>query len=80
MKAGKLEMPVSADDFSEILVSAYCMDEIVLDKDVMVRSSELPEIHKDPADRFIIATAFIKNCIIVTGDRRFPEYGVRTIS
>jgi len=45
----------------------------------MLRSSALPEIHKDPADRFIIATALHNDCVVVTGDRRFAEYGVETI-
>ena len=55
------------------------MKEILLNNDVMLRASALPEIHKDPADRFIIATAFLNNCTVVTSDRRFAEYGVDTI-
>ena len=47
---------------------------------VMLRASSLPEIHKDPADRFIIATAFLNDCVVATGDCRFPEYGVEVIA
>ena len=45
----------------------------------MLHASALPEIHKDPADRFIIATALLNGCVVVTGDRRFPEYGIETV-
>ena len=40
---------------------------------------ELPDIHRDPADRFIIATALIGNIPVVTADRHFAQYGVETL-
>jgi PIN domain nuclease of toxin-antitoxin system len=79
VKAGELEIPVSPAMFADMLVKRYGMKELPLDNAIMLRSSALPEIHKDPADRFIIATALLNDCVIVTGDRRFPEYGVETI-
>ena len=79
VKAGELEIPVSPAMFADMLVKRYGMKELPLDNAIMLRSSALPEIHKDPADRFIIATALLNDCVIVTGDRRFPEYVVETI-
>ena len=79
VKAGVLEIPVSPTLFADMLVKQYGMKELPLDNSVMLRASALPEIHKDPADRFIIATAFLNDSIVVTGDHRFPEYGVETI-
>ena len=79
VRAGELEIPVSPTMFADMLVKRYGMKELPLDNAIMLRSSALPEIHKDPADRFIIATAILNDCVIVTGDRRFPEYGVETI-
>ncbi len=35
--------------------------------------------HKDPMDRMLIATAFGNDLTIVTDDRPFAAYGVRTI-
>lgn len=46
---------------------------------IILRASALPEIHKEPTDRFIIATALLNGCVVVTGDRRFSEYGVETV-
>lgn len=79
VKNGELEIPVSPTLFADMLVKQYGMKELPLDNAVMLRASALPEIHKDPADRFIIATALLNNCVVATGDRRFPEYGVETI-
>lgn len=79
VKSGDLEMPVTPMRFADLLVKQYGMKEMPLDNAIMLRSSALPEIHKDPADRFIIATAFLNDCAVVTGDHRFAEYGVEAI-
>ena len=79
VKAGELEIPVSPAMFADMLIKRYGMKQLPLHNAIMFSSSALPEIHKDPADRFIIATALLNDCVIVTGDRRFPEYGVETI-
>ena len=79
VKTGELELPVAPTLFSDMLERHYGMKELPLDNAVMLRASSLSEIHKDPADRFIIATAFLNDCVVATGDRRFPEYGVEVI-
>ena len=79
VKSGELEIPVSPTIFADMLVNQYGMKEMTLDNAIMLRASALPEIHKDPADRFIIASALLNDCVVVTGDRRFPEYGVDVI-
>lgn len=78
-KKGELEIPVTPAKFADMLVKRYGMEELPLDIAVMLRASALPEIHKDPADRFIIAAAMLNDCVVVTGDRHFPEYGIETI-
>ena len=47
-----------------------------LSEAVMFKAAALPEIHKDPADRFIIASAMVNGLTIATADRIMPEYGV----
>ena len=79
VKSGELEIPVRPTLFADMLVKQYGMKELPLDNATMLRASALPEIHKDPADRFIVATALLNDCVVVTGDHRFPEYGVDTI-
>ena len=43
------------------------------------RAGLLPLLHKDPFDRMIIAQALNRDAAIVTGDKDFAQYGVRTI-
>lgn len=42
-------------------------------------SNNLPWHHKDPADRFIIATAISRNLTIVSADKKFENYKVTVI-
>ena len=79
VKAGDLEIPVTPVRLTDMLVERYDMKELPINNSIALRSSALPEIHKDPADRFIIATALLNDFAVVTGDHRFAEYGVETI-
>lgn len=79
VKKGDLEIPVTPGKFADMLARQYDMKELPLDNAIMLRASALPEIHGDSADRFIIATALLNGCVVVTGDRRFPEYGIETV-
>lgn len=39
----------------------------------------LPEIHKDPFDRILVAQARVDKMLLVTSDRKIREYAVRTV-
>jgi PIN domain nuclease of toxin-antitoxin system len=47
---------------------------------ILAKAVGLSETHRDPADRFIIASALLNGLSVVTTDRRFHEYGVNVIS
>ena len=42
-------------------------------------ANSLPPIHKDPMDRMLIAQAMRHGLYIITNDRLFDGYGVRTV-
>jgi len=52
------------------------ISELNIDMDICIKSTELPVIHRDPCDRFIIATAIMKSLPVVTADEHFKEYGI----
>ena len=58
------------------LVESYRLKVLPVTPEIAIVSTELPEIHKDPADRFIIATAKVGKLQVVTSDGRFSEYGI----
>ena len=56
-----------------------CIERTNRTDDIMIRAAQLPMHHRDPADRIIIATSLVHDLMIVTGDEKFAQYGVRTI-
>ena len=77
---GDLVLPSSPLEWFQALVARYRLAPIPLSLDVLVEATKLPWHHKDPADRFIIASALLHNLPVVTADRRFAAYGVDTFS
>ena len=43
------------------------------------RIKTLPDIHRDPFDRLLVAQALEEGLVIVTRDRMIPQYPVQTI-
>lgn len=43
------------------------------------RLKHLPDIHRDPFDRLLVAQALEEDLAIVTRDRMIPQYPVRTV-
>lgn len=54
---------------------------VPIDNEIAVKSTQLgPDFHKDPADRFIVATSLKLSAPLVTADRKLRSYrDVRTI-
>src|SRR5882757_9300757 len=50
------------------------IEEIPLDGEVAIESVALSDLHSDPADRFIVATALKMKAILVTSDARLLEW------
>ena len=75
-RQGGIELPLEPRALMRKLVDAYSLSLAPLSEEVMFKATELPDIHRDPADRFIIATAMLGNMVVVTADRRFPQYGI----
>ena len=66
-----LQLPV-ADWLDRI--EAYGVAIIPVSRAIAERAVSLPEHHKDPVDRIIIATAVEHQAQLVSVDGRFPEY------
>jgi len=77
---GGIELPMPPRELMHKLIDAYSLAIVPLSDEVMFRSTELPDIHRDPADRFIIATAMLGNLTVITTDRRFAQYGIPVIA
>ena len=79
LKAGKVVIPNDAASFVADLREQYGIIAIPPTDDIMLRAAQLPDFHKDPADRIIIATSLAYNLTVITGDGKFSQYGAKTI-
>jgi len=79
-KKGRLKLPLSPRDYIEESMTSLNLQEIIPDRSILMDAAELPDIHNDPFDRIIIATALQKKIKLVTKDSVIPEYpGIRAV-
>jgi PIN domain nuclease of toxin-antitoxin system len=76
---GKLTLKLPVREWFRRACERYRLSLLPLTSEAMFSAGELPAIHKDPADRMIIASALERQLPVVTGDHNFPLYGVKTV-
>ncbi len=77
---GALRLPLSPADWIARVLDYHGVQAIAVDWRVAERSTALPLLHKDPADRIIIATSLATGAPIITPDRKIKQYpGVRVV-
>ena len=77
---GKLKLPGPPQEWFENIVEHHGLAIFPLDLNVCIAAAQLPAIHDDPCDRFIIAAAKTNELPVVTADERFEEYGLTVLS
>ena len=76
VRKGTLLLPLPPREWFDRVMAQHELTLLPLSSETMFKAAELPEIHKDPADRFIIAAALLENLPVVTSDANFPAYGI----
>ena len=76
----KLTLPFPPLEWFQKVIEHHGLAMLPLDLNVCIAAAELPPIHDDPCDRFIIATAKLNDLSVVTADERFEEYGLTVLS
>lgn len=77
--ARKLQLPVPPREWWNGVVAHHHLEVLPVDETAGFRATELPPIHRDPADRFITATAQHHGAAVISPDARFAEYGVELL-
>ena len=77
---GKLKLPHPPQEWFEKIIEHHGLTVLPLELNVCIAAAELPRIHDDPCDRFIIATAKLNDLTVVTADEQFEEYGLTVLS
>lgn len=65
---GRITLPLPASLWREDWLKAGLI-EVPLDGRIALLATELADLHRDPADRFILATAIERNTSLMTADR-----------
>ena len=76
---GKLKLELDPLAWLERVEKKFALTVIGVGHEMMVDAALLPLHHRDPADRFIIATALKMKLPVVTNDDNFPKYGLQTV-
>jgi len=71
-----LELPLPPKEWFDRVLDHHHLSLAKLSVEILVAANALPWHHRDPADRFIIATARELKATVVTADRRFPLYDI----
>jgi PIN domain nuclease of toxin-antitoxin system len=80
VKRERLDLPVAPGAFIERALEQHGVEEVMVDREIALASVGLPDLHNDPFDRIIIATALAGGMSILTKDTVIPTYpGVKTI-
>ncbi|HCL26901.1 MAG TPA: PIN domain nuclease [Candidatus Latescibacteria bacterium] len=74
-----LELPLEPGAWFDRAMDHHHLSLAALDVNVLVAANALPWHHRDPADRFIIATARSLGAAVVTADRKFEQYDVMVL-
>ena len=79
-RRGALQLPLAPADWIAETLDHHGIQSIAIDWRIAERSTSLPPLHKDPADRIIIATALTTGAPILTPDGEIEQYpGVTVI-
>ena len=78
-RKGKLTLPATLETWFAAIIDHHDLSVLPLGVEACIRAAELSQIHNDPCDRMIIATALLGRHPVVTHDPVFEEYGVDVV-
>jgi len=74
VKRERLTLPMAPAEFVDRALRQHGIHEIPVDRHVAIASTALPDLHNDPFDRIIVATARLNGLAIVSRDRLIRSY------
>jgi PIN domain nuclease of toxin-antitoxin system len=73
-RRGRLELPLPVREWFALALAGSDVELLPLTPAITARAVELPDIHRDPFDRIIIATALEMDTRLASVDGRFVNY------
>jgi PIN domain nuclease of toxin-antitoxin system len=78
-RLGRLPLPTPPDTFLPAQRTAHGIEPLPLDEEAALQVAKLPELHRDPFDRMLVAQAIVGGLVLLTPDDYIREYPVRTL-
>lgn len=78
--AGKLELPEHPRDWVLRLAREFCAEALPVSQSHALQVADLPDHHRDPFDRLLIAQAQVERIPIITADSSFARYDVEIVT
>jgi PIN domain nuclease of toxin-antitoxin system len=74
IKKGSLVLPCALTEWLDYATDQSDLISLPVTREIAALSGQLPEHHKDPLDRIIIATAILNSASLISVDGKFPLY------
>ena len=74
VRHGRIELDVGLDEWFSEVEASKSVRYLPVTAEIARRAVDLPEHHRDPQDRIIIATALQENAQLISFDTAFPIY------
>ena len=71
---GRITLPCSREIWFEQALAGSDITLLPITPDIAGIAVDLPEHHRDPQDRLIIATAIAHDAYLMSADKKFPKY------
>ena len=78
-RLGKLKLPTDITSFILEQLSVNAITPLPVQMKHALHVSSLPDFHRDPFDRMIVAQAQVEDLLVLTADPQFAGYNVQTI-
>jgi PIN domain nuclease of toxin-antitoxin system len=78
-RLGKLPLPEPPESFVPAQREAHGIEALAVDDESALHVAKLPDLHRDPFDRMLIAQAIVGGLALVTPDEWVRQYPVRTL-
>ena len=78
-RLGRLPLPSKPAIFVPAQRVAHGIEGLALDEEAALHVAKLPEIHRDPFDRMLVAQAIVGGLVLLTPDDHIRDYPVRTL-
>lgn len=78
-RLGRLPLPVTPAEFVPAQRKAHGIEPLPVDEEAALHVAQLPDLHRNPFDRMLVAQATVQGLVLMTPDPAIRQYAVRTL-